>query len=85
MKSGFAADGAMLRRRRRYRGLSQDALGKLAGISDSMVGNLETGAGRASPKVAFALAQALGFDDLEAAIDEGLFSEVDEAAEEVAP
>jgi transcriptional regulator with XRE-family HTH domain len=82
MKIGFVVNGPDLRRRRRLRGFSQDDLGNLAGISDSMVGKLETGAGRASPRVAFALARALGFADLEAAITEGLFGE--DASEEAA-
>ncbi len=55
-----AAFGAALRMLRTERGLSQEALGELAGISGNYVGDTERGERNVSLRIIWDLADALG-------------------------
>jgi transcriptional regulator with XRE-family HTH domain len=55
-----AAFGAALRLLRTERGLSQEALGELAGISGNYVGDTERGERNVSLRIIWDLAEALG-------------------------
>ncbi len=55
------AFGAVVRKRRKAKGLSQEALAEKASIHHTMVGLIERGERNASLDVAYRVARALGF------------------------
>lgn len=59
MPSSLAALGAVIRRERKARGLSQESLAALAGLSRAYVGEIERGEANVSFSTLVALAEGL--------------------------